>query len=190
MSLAYPGSRGRGEGRRSPQYVEPTSPGVGGPFGHATRGKPGDMRRYVDREPPVMFSGILASRTAAFTLRPPRRPVAPVRPRRGTFLTGSAVFFTQIVGLSAAQVGLGLTCAGIAASSPAAGRWAVWSTGSGPRRCGRSVPPARPRCSSLWPFITDFNGYVAMAIGMEVIGRWVAPPTARTRSTCCRPTSG
>jgi MFS family permease len=31
----------------------------------------------------------------------------------GVFLTGSAVFFTQIVGLSAAQVGLGLTVAGI-----------------------------------------------------------------------------
>ncbi|MCG8151121.1 MFS transporter, partial [Pimelobacter simplex] len=30
----------------------------------------------------------------------------------GVFLTGSAVFFTQIVGLSAAQVGLGLTIAG------------------------------------------------------------------------------
>jgi predicted MFS family arabinose efflux permease len=33
----------------------------------------------------------------------------------GTFMTGSAVFFTQIVGLSAAQVGLGLTIAGVAA---------------------------------------------------------------------------
>ncbi|HJQ06040.1 MAG TPA: MFS transporter [Nocardioides sp.] len=32
----------------------------------------------------------------------------------GAFLTGSAVFFTQIVGLSAAQVGLGLTIGGIA----------------------------------------------------------------------------
>jgi predicted MFS family arabinose efflux permease len=31
---------------------------------------------------------------------------------QGTFLTGSAVFFTQIVGLTAAQVGLGLTVAG------------------------------------------------------------------------------
>ena len=31
----------------------------------------------------------------------------------GVFLTGSAVFFTQIVGLSAAQVGLGLTIAGV-----------------------------------------------------------------------------
>src|SRR4051812_47354597 len=31
----------------------------------------------------------------------------------GVFLTGSAVFFTQIVGLSAARVGLGLTLAGI-----------------------------------------------------------------------------
>ena len=31
----------------------------------------------------------------------------------GVFLTGSAVFFTQVVGLSAAQVGLGLTLAGV-----------------------------------------------------------------------------
>src|SRR5919112_5926344 len=31
----------------------------------------------------------------------------------GAFLTGSAVFFTQLVGLSAAQVGLGLTIAGV-----------------------------------------------------------------------------
>ena len=31
----------------------------------------------------------------------------------GVFLTGSAVYFTQIVGLSAAQVGLGLTIAGV-----------------------------------------------------------------------------
>jgi MFS family permease len=31
----------------------------------------------------------------------------------GVFLTGSAVFFTQIVGLTAAQVGLGLTIAGV-----------------------------------------------------------------------------
>src|SRR5690606_35750403 len=30
----------------------------------------------------------------------------------GVFLTGSAVFFTQVVGLSAAQVGLGLSIAG------------------------------------------------------------------------------
>ncbi|UMG93839.1 MFS transporter [Nocardioides sp. TF02-7] len=32
----------------------------------------------------------------------------------GVFLTGSAVFFTQIVGLSASQVGLGLTFSGVA----------------------------------------------------------------------------
>src|SRR3954462_9949938 len=31
----------------------------------------------------------------------------------GVFLTGSAVFFTQVVGLSAAQVGLGLTITGV-----------------------------------------------------------------------------
>ena len=31
----------------------------------------------------------------------------------GVFLTGSAVFFTQIVGLTASQVGLGLTITGL-----------------------------------------------------------------------------
>jgi MFS family permease len=87
----------------------------------------------------------------------------------GTFMTGSAVFFTQIVGLSAAQVGLGLTIAGIASFLVALpmGKlvdrfgpkkmWAVSAAG----QCGMFV---------FWPFITDFRGYVLMAIGMEVIG--------------------
>ena len=67
--------------------------------------------------PPSPLAGRLARQSLLFALG------------EGTFMTGSAVFFTQIVGLSAAQVGLGLTIAGVAASSRR-GPPASWSTGS------------------------------------------------------------
>jgi len=110
----------------------------------------------------------------------------------GTFLTGSAVFFTQIVGLSAAQVGLGLTCAGIASFL------AAWPMGRlvdrfGPKKMWAISAAGQAAMFSVWPFITDFNGYVAMAVGMEVIGALggaahgaytidVLPPEERVRS--------
>ena len=50
--------------------------------------------------PPSPLAGRLSVQSLLFALG------------EGTFMTGSAVFFTQIVGLSAAQVGLGLTIAG------------------------------------------------------------------------------
>ena len=87
----------------------------------------------------------------------------------GTFTTGSAVFFTQIVGLTAAQVGLGLTIAGVAAFLAAvpAGRLVdrfgpklMWSLSA----LGHSVGFA------MWPFIHGFRGYVIMAIVMQVVG--------------------
>ena len=53
--------------------------------------------------PPSPLAGRLATQSLLFALG------------EGTFMAGSAVFFTQVVGLSAAQVGLGLTIAGIAA---------------------------------------------------------------------------
>ena len=53
--------------------------------------------------PPSALAARLATQSLLFALG------------EGTFMTGSAVFFTQIVGLSAAQVGLGLTIAGVAA---------------------------------------------------------------------------
>ena len=53
--------------------------------------------------PPSALAGRLATQSLLFALG------------EGTFMTGSAVFFTQVVGLSAAQVGLGLTIAGVAA---------------------------------------------------------------------------
>jgi MFS family permease len=87
----------------------------------------------------------------------------------GTFMTGSAVFFTQIVGLSAAQVGLGLTIAGAAAFV------AAWPMGRlvdrfGPKRCWAISSAGQASLFALWPFIDGFGGYVAMAVAMEVVG--------------------
>ena len=75
----------------------------------------------------------------------------------GAFLTGSAVFFTQIVGLTAVQVGLGLTVAGLVVVRRSRSRWARSPTGSGQadlgdrradrggavRSCGRSSTASR-----------------------------------------------
>ncbi len=87
----------------------------------------------------------------------------------GTFLTGSAVFFTQIVGLSAAQVGLGLTVAGVVSFFFAVplGRLAdrvgpkrMWAIGS---FCGAGL-------YACWPFIDGLASYIAMMIALELVG--------------------
>ena len=79
----------------------------------------------------------------------------------GTFITGSAVFFTQIVGLSAGQVGIGITVAGLVsfALSVPLGKLAdrfgpkrMWSLGA---FAGRVA--LRPS----WPLIDGFGAFVA-----------------------------
>lgn len=110
----------------------------------------------------------------------------------GTFMTGSAVFFTQIVGLSAAQVGLGLTFAGIA-SFVAAYPMGRLVDRFGPKRCWAISAAGQAATFTVWPFIDSFAGYVAMAVAMEVIGSLggaghgaytidVLPPDERVRS--------
>jgi MFS family permease len=107
--------------------------------------------------PPSPLAGRLALQSLLFALG------------EGAFLTGSAVFFTQIVGLSAAQVGLGLTLAGAGAFL------AAWPMGKlvdryGPKKMWAISAVGQAATFSVWPFITDFEGYVAMAVTMEVIG--------------------
>jgi MFS family permease len=107
--------------------------------------------------PPSPLAGRLAAQSLLFALG------------EGTFMTGSAVFFTQIVGLSAAQVGLGLTIAGAAAFM------AAWPAGKlvdrfGPKRCWALSAAGQASLFTVWPFIHGFGGYVAMAATMEVIG--------------------
>ena len=87
----------------------------------------------------------------------------------GTFMTGSAVFFTQIVGLTAAEVGLGLTIAGVAAFLAALPMGKLVDR-FGPRRMWAVSALGQAAMFAVWPFITDFKGYVAMAAGMAVVG--------------------
>ena len=107
--------------------------------------------------PPSRLAGRLARQSLLFALG------------EGTFMTGSAVFFTQIVGLSAAQVGLGLTIAGVASFITA------WPAGKvvdrfGPKRCWAVSAAGQASLFTLWPFIDGFGGYVAMAATMEIVG--------------------
>ncbi|MET3962023.1 MFS family permease [Marmoricola sp. OAE513] len=107
--------------------------------------------------PPSALAGRLSVQSLLFALG------------EGTFMTGSAVFFTQIVGLSAAQVGLGLTLAGLAAFV------AAWPMGRlvdriGPRRTWAMSAFAQSAGFLVWPFIDSFQGYVVMAIAVEVAG--------------------
>ena len=64
----------------------------------------------------------------------------------GFFMTGSAVFFTKIVGLSSAQVGLGLTIAGVVTFFFAVPLGKL-ADRIGPSGCGRSAR-SRRRCST------------------------------------------
>src|SRR5687768_4560007 len=130
--------------------------------------------------PPSPLAGRLASQSLLFALGD------------GAFMTGSAVFFTQIVGLSAAQVGLGLTLAGVAAFLAALPMGKLVDH-FGPKKMWAVSAVGQASMFALWPFITDFPGYVAMAVGMEVVGALgsaahgaytidVLPPDERVRS--------
>ncbi|MCW2796792.1 MFS transporter [Nocardioides sp.] len=87
----------------------------------------------------------------------------------GVFLTGSAVFFTQIVGLSAAQVGLGLTVAGVVTFFFAVplGKMA---DRIGPKRMWSIGAFAGAGLYALWPLITGFPAFLAMMIVLELVG--------------------
>ncbi|WP_433795286.1 MFS transporter [Actinoplanes sp. CA-252034] len=136
------------------------------------------VRRHL--RPPSPLAGRLSAQSLLFALG------------EGAFMTGSAVFFTQVVGLSAAQVGLGLTLAGIA-SFLAALPMGKLVDRFGPKRMWAVSAAGQAAMFSLWPFITDFRGFVVMAAGMEVIGALgqaaygaytidVLPPDERVKS--------
>ena len=86
----------------------------------------------------------------------------------GTFMTASAVFFTQIVGLSVAQVGLGITVAGIVSFVVAvpAGKLA---DRIGPQRMWGLGAAGTAAMYTIWPFIDGFAAFLAMSIVLEVV---------------------
>jgi len=87
---------------------------------------------------------------------------------QGTFLTGSAVFFIQVVGLHPYQVGLGLTIAGVVSFLVAypAGRMV---DRIGPKRMWALATVVSASLFAVWPFIGSFSAYVAMVICFEII---------------------
>lgn len=130
--------------------------------------------------PPSPLAGRLARQSLLFSLG------------NGTFMTGSAVFFTQIVGLTAAQVGLGLTIAGVAAFAAALPMGKLVDR-YGPKRMWALSAAGQASLFAVWPFIDGFAGYVAMAVVMDVVGALggaaygaytidVLPPDERVRS--------
>lgn len=90
----------------------------------------------------------------------------------GAFLTGSAVYFTQIVGLSAAQVGLGLTIGGgvtfllavpLGRAADAVGTRRTWILGS----------LLESLLFGAWFVAGDFAGFVAVTVGLQLAGTWM-----------------
>jgi MFS family permease len=86
----------------------------------------------------------------------------------GVFITGNAVFFTHIVGLSAAQVGVGLTISGLVTFALAVplGRLAdrvgaqrMWALGA---LCEAAL-------YLVYPWIHGFAAFTALVVGLAVI---------------------
>ncbi|WP_183095660.1 MFS transporter [Nocardioides stalactiti] len=86
----------------------------------------------------------------------------------GVFLTGSAVFFTQIVGLSAAQVGLGLTIAGLATFTLAVPLGKL-SDRYGAKRVWATASLLEALLYLVWLAIGDMTTFVVMLAGLELV---------------------
>mgnify|MGYP000984665575 CR=1 FL=1 len=87
----------------------------------------------------------------------------------GVFITGNAVFFTQIVGLSAAQVGLGLTVAGVVTFFFALplGRLADQV---GPKRMWALGALGEAVLYVAYPWIHGLAAFVVMVTALELMG--------------------
>ena len=86
----------------------------------------------------------------------------------GAFITGSAVFFTQVVGLSAAQVGLGLTASGIASFALAVPLGKVTDR-IGPKRMWAIAAGGEAALYAVWPFIGGFATFLAMMVLLGLV---------------------
>src|SRR5690349_7386520 len=86
----------------------------------------------------------------------------------GTFITGSAVFFTQVVGLSAGQVGLGITVSGLAqfALSVPLGKL---TDRVGPKRMWALGAGSGAALYAVWPLIDGFGAFVVMMVALSLV---------------------
>ncbi|NNG39551.1 MFS transporter [Flexivirga sp. ID2601S] len=86
----------------------------------------------------------------------------------GTFLTGSAVYFTKLVGLSASQVGVGLSVAAVVAFLAAYPAGRVVDI-IGPKRTWAVCTLVGALMFALWPFLHGFAAYLAVTVVFELV---------------------
>jgi MFS family permease len=86
----------------------------------------------------------------------------------GVFLTGSAVFFTQIVGLSAAQVGLGLSIAGVVTFALAVPLGKL-SDRFGAKRVWALSSLVEAMLYLVWLAVGGMAAFVAMLVALELV---------------------
>jgi MFS family permease len=86
----------------------------------------------------------------------------------GVFLTGSAVFFTQIVGLSAARVGLGLTIAGVVTFLVAVPLGKL-SDRFGAKRIWAASSLVEALLYLAWLAVGGMVGFVAVMVAVQVV---------------------
>ena len=116
--------------------------------------KQGFWRRLV---PPTPMSRRLATQSILFSTG------------EGAFNTGSAVFLTQVVGMSASKVGLALTIVNVAEFLMAypAGRLV---DRLGPKRVWAATTWGRAACFAVLPFVGSFGEYVAVGMVFAMFG--------------------
>jgi MFS family permease len=88
----------------------------------------------------------------------------------GTFLAGSAVYFTQIVGLSPAQVGVGLTLAGVASALTAVPAGHLIDRVGSKRTWALSAATA-VGMYLLWPAVHGVLAFLAVITSLKVAER-------------------
>jgi MFS family permease len=114
----------------------------------------GFLRRLI---PPTPLSRRLAMQSMLFSTG------------EGAFNTGSAVFLTQVVGMSAAEVGLALTIVGVAEFLFAYPAGRVVDR-FGPKRMWASSTLGVAACFCALPFVEGFGQYVIVGVVFAVFG--------------------
>ncbi|EDY52785.1 conserved hypothetical protein [Streptomyces clavuligerus] len=93
---------------------------------------------------------------------------------RGFFLAGSTLFYTQVIGLSTAQVGLGLSIAGlfgVACAIPTG--WLADRFGDGPVLIALQL--WRAAAFLVYPFVDDFRMFLVVACFVGAVEQAVGP---------------
>jgi MFS family permease len=116
--------------------------------------RPGFLRRLI---PPTPMSRRLATQSMLFSTG------------EGAFNTGSAVFLTQVVGMSAARVGLAITITGVAEFLFAYPAGRVVDR-FGPRRVWALSTWGRAACFLALPFVGSFEQYLGVGLLFALTG--------------------